>query len=135
MSSTSKMASLVRALGRAPAAARSMPAGMRGFAGAAGELKQTLVHSDHVGDGGKMVDFAGYGMPVQYTKKGSPHSLSIIESTKWTRESASLFDVSHMCTVRWTGKDAIDFVERVTTADVRGMAPMTGGLSVIPNER
>jgi len=79
------------------------------------------------------VDFAGYSMPVQY--KTGPHKLSIIESTKWTRESASLFDVSHMCSIRWTGKDAYDFVERVTTADVHGLEPMRGTLSVIPNER
>lgn len=99
------------------------------------ELKKTLLSDDHVADGGKIVDFAGYGMPVEYKKAGCPHSLSIIESTKWTRESASLFDVSHMCTIRWTGKDAIKFVESVTTADIAGMKTNTGGLSVIPNER
>lgn len=116
----------VQSRGRGPATAR-------GLAAAAG-LKQTLVHDEHLVDGGKMVDFAGYSMPVQYTKKDSPHALSIIESTKWTRESASLFDVSHMCSVRWTGKDAMDFVERVTTADVHGLPPMKGSLSVILNE-
>merc|ERR1719223_1075543 len=73
-------------------------------------------------------------MPVQYIQKGNPHTLSIIDSTKWTRESVSLFDVSHMCSIRWTGKDAIDFVERVTTADVHGLPMMRGSLSVIPNE-
>jgi len=104
----------------------------RSFAAAA-DLKQTLVHAEHVQDGGKMVDFAGYSMPVQYVK--GDRSLSIIESTKWTRESASLFDVSHMCSIRWTGKDAFDFVERVTTADVKGLGTMRGTLSVIPNER
>ena len=71
-------------------------------------------------------------MNVQY--KTGPHALSIIDSTKWTRENASLFDVSHMCSIRWTGKDAYDFVEKVTTADVHGMAVNTGSLSVIPNE-
>lgn len=80
-----------------------------------------------------MVDFAGYSMPVQY--KTGHHKLSIIDSTKWTRESASLFDVSHMCSIRWTGKDAYDFVEKMTTIDVHSMAPNTGGLTVIPNER
>jgi len=73
-------------------------------------------------------------MPVQYTKSGLPHTLSIIDSTKWTRESASLFDVSHMCSIRWTGKDAMAFVERVTTADVQGLTTMTGTLSVILND-
>merc|ERR1719223_415760 len=73
-------------------------------------------------------------MPVQYAKAGLPHTMSIIDSTKWTRENASLFDVSHMCSIRWTGKDAIDFVESVTTADIHGLKPMTGTLTVIPNE-
>jgi aminomethyltransferase len=95
-------------------------------------LKETLIKAQHLEDGGQLVDFAGYAMPVQY--KTGPHALSIIESTKWTRESASLFDVSHMCSLRWTGKDAYDFVEKVTTADVHGMKPNTGALSVIPNE-
>lgn len=108
--------------------------GQRGFAAPAGGLKPTLLHTHHVEDGGKMVDFAGYSMPVQYIQKGNPHALSIIASTKWTRESASLFDVSHMCSIRWTGKNAIDFVEKVTTADVHGLDPMRGTLSVIPTE-
>jgi len=110
-------------------------AGRRAFSAAsAGELKKTLVYDEHVADGGKMVDFAGYLMPVQYTKAGHKQTLSIIESVKWTRESASLFDVSHMCSLRWTGKNAFDFVETVTTADVYGLKPMCGTLSVIPNE-
>eukprot|EP00418_Pyrodinium_bahamense_P055623 CAMPEP_0179187200 /NCGR_PEP_ID=MMETSP0796-20121207/92884_1 /TAXON_ID=73915 /ORGANISM="Pyrodinium bahamense, Strain pbaha01" /LENGTH=424 /DNA_ID=CAMNT_0020891257 /DNA_START=91 /DNA_END=1365 /DNA_ORIENTATION=- len=120
-SSTHHMpAALAPSCGHAPRSARGVAATVA--------LRQTLA------DGGKMVDFAGYSMPVQYTKSGAAHSLSIIESTKWTRESASLFDVSHMCSVRWTGKDAIDFVERVTTADIHGLAPMKGTLSVILNE-
>jgi len=106
--------------------------GRRAFSTAG--LKKTLIHDDHVADGGKMVDFAGYAMPVQYTKEGLPHTLSIIDSVKWTRNSASLFDVSHMCSLRWTGKNAMDFVETVTTADVHGLEPMMGTLSVIPNE-
>jgi aminomethyltransferase len=117
-------------LGNQATASRQLQQVARGFS--SGELKQTLIHDLHTEDGGQMVDFAGYSMPVQY-KKG-PHALSIIESTKWTRENASLFDVSHMCSVRWTGKDAYDFVEKVTTADVHGLKPNTGTLSVIPNE-
>merc|ERR1719293_454997 len=119
-------------VGRGARAFRRPVAPWRAFSAGA-DLKQTLVHADHVKDGGKMVDFAGYSMPVQYTKAGAPHTLSIIDSTKWTRENASLFDVSHMCSIRWTGKDAMDFVERVTTADVHGLKPNTGVLTVIPN--
>jgi len=113
---------------------RAAGVGARKFAAAAG-LKETLIHAEHEADGGVMVDFAGYSMPVQYKGANNVHALSIIESVKWTRSSASLFDVSHMCSVRWTGKDAIAFVERVTTADVQAFPPMKGGLSTILNER
>merc|ERR1719313_3329015 len=125
-----RAAALRRAFALPSHARTPVATAVRSFSAA--PLQQTLIHDLHVEDGGQIVDFAGYSMPVQY-KKG-PHALSIIDSTKWTRESASLFDVSHMCSVRWTGKDAYDFVERVTTADVHGMAVNTGGLSVIPNE-
>mmetsp|Transcript_28532 Transcript_28532/g.51629 ORF Transcript_28532/g.51629 Transcript_28532/m.51629 type:complete len:416 (-) Transcript_28532:43-1290(-) len=107
------------------------PRGARAFS--TDGLKRTLTYEENLKEEGKMVDFAGYAMPVQYHRKGSPHALSIIDSTKWTRESASLFDVSHMCSIRWTGKDAIDFVERVTTADVHGLETNRGTLSVILN--
>jgi len=127
------MAALARAFARG--SSQATRSSVRCFSAPAGDLKPTLIHAEHVADGGKMVDFAGYSMPVQYIKKGELHSLSIIDSTKWTRESASLFDVSHMCSIRWTGKDAIAFVERVTTADVAGLDMMKGTLTVIPNER
>lgn len=124
-----------RAMGRKAAlSVQTRQAAPRSFSSIA-QLKKTITFDEHTSEGGKMVDFAGYAMPVQYSKSGSAHTLSIIESTKWTRESASLFDVSHMCSIRWTGKDAMDFVERVTTADVKGLGVMRGTLSVIPNER
>ena len=50
----------------------------------------------------QQVDFADYLMPVQY--KDSPKAQSIIDSTKHCREKAGLFDVSHMCSIRWRGK-------------------------------
>ena len=55
-----------------------------------GELGRTALHDLHVENGGKMVPFGGYSMPVQYS------DLSVGESHKWTREKASLFDVGHM---------------------------------------
>ena len=50
------------------------------------------------------------------------------------RSATGLFDVSHMCSLRWRGKDAIKFVESVTVADVHGLAMHSGTLSVIPLE-
>jgi aminomethyltransferase len=53
-------------------------------------LKKTQLYDLHVARGAKMVPFAGYDMPLQYS------DLSHLESHHWTREKASLFDVSHM---------------------------------------
>lgn len=53
-------------------------------------LSRTDLHDLHIAKGGKMVPFAGYSMPVQYS------DLSVGESHAWTREKASLFDVGHM---------------------------------------
>ena len=53
-------------------------------------LERTSLYDLHVRHGAKMVPFAGYSMPVQYS------DLSVGESHKWTREKASLFDVGHM---------------------------------------
>ena len=47
---------------------------------------------------------------------------------------ASLFDVSHMCSIRWSGKDAVAFLEHVTVCDVAGLPINQGTLSVITTE-
>lgn len=53
-------------------------------------LRKTQLYDLHEAHGAKMVPFAGYSMPLQYA------DLSHVESHMWTREKASLFDVSHM---------------------------------------
>ena len=55
-----------------------------------GGLSHTALHELHISNGGTMVPFGGYSMPVQYS------DLSVGESHRWTREKASLFDVGHM---------------------------------------
>ena len=55
-----------------------------------GTLNRTALHELHIRNGGKMVPFGGYSMPVQYS------DLGVGESHLWTREKASLFDVGHM---------------------------------------
>lgn len=50
----------------------------------------------HRAHGGKMVPFAGYEMPIQYSGDAISHGGGIVAEHNWTRESASLFDVSHM---------------------------------------
>jgi hypothetical protein len=58
--------------------------------GARAQLRQTPLYNLHASHSAKMVLFAGYLMPVQYS------DLSLVGSHNWTREKASLFDVSHM---------------------------------------
>jgi aminomethyltransferase len=53
-------------------------------------VKRTPLYDLHVEHGGKLVPFGGYELPVEYP------DLSIKDSSIWTREKASIFDVSHM---------------------------------------
>ncbi|KAF6248527.1 hypothetical protein COO60DRAFT_1706973 [Scenedesmus sp. NREL 46B-D3] len=99
----------------------------RGFADDA-NLKKTALYDFHVAHGGKMVPFAGWSMPIQYKD-------SIMDSTKWCREHASLFDVAHMCGLSLSGKDAVAFLESLVTGDIAGLADGTGSLSVFTNEK
>ncbi|KAJ0984468.1 hypothetical protein J5N97_002824 [Dioscorea zingiberensis] len=100
----------------------------RCFAAAAGELKKTVLHDFHAENGGKMVPFAGWSMPLQYKD-------SIIDSTLNCRENGSLFDVSHMCGLSLMGKDCVPFLESLVIADVAGLKPGTGSLTVFTNEQ
>ncbi|KAL1973602.1 hypothetical protein VTN31DRAFT_6237 [Thermomyces dupontii] len=75
---------------------------------ATGPLKRTPLYDLHVARGAKMVPYAGFEMPLQY------EDLSHIESHKWTREKASLFDVSHMVQHRLTGPGALPLLMKVT---------------------
>lgn len=74
------------------------------------------------------MDFAGYALPVQYKD-------SIIDSHMHCRNSASLFDVSHMGQVRVTGEKAIAFVETVVVGDIEALATDQARLSLITNEQ
>ena len=81
--------------------------------------KQTFLHDKHVELGAKMVDFAGWHMPVQYT--------SIIDEHKTVRESVGLFDVSHMGEVIVKGKDALKFLNSIVPQNI---SKLTNGKAV-----
>ena len=74
-------------------------------------LLKTPLHALHVELGAKMVPFAGYDMPVNYPG-------GIIAEHKHCRESAALFDVSHMGQLRLTGDDAARALESLVPVDV-----------------
>ncbi|HEY3030692.1 MAG TPA: glycine cleavage system aminomethyltransferase GcvT [Bradyrhizobium sp.] len=84
-------------------------------------LKRTPLHALHVARGGKMVPFAGYDMPVQYTA-------GVLREHLHTRNGAGLFDVSHMGQIALhpkSGKveDAALALERLVPQDILGVAP------------
>lgn len=73
-------------------------------------MHETVWHDWHVAHGGRMVDFAGWAMPVQYT--------SIVEEHHAVRRAAGLFDIAHMGRLRFTGPDAARLVDSLVTNDV-----------------
>lgn len=76
------------------------------------DLLHTPFHDYHVRQGGKMVDFAGWDMPLLYAGQG------IIQEHEQTRTAASIFDVSHMGRVKFEGKDATKFLSRLATRNI-----------------
>ena len=82
-------------------------------------LKRTPLYDLHVGLGAKMVPFAGYDMPVQYPS-------GIMAEHKWTRESAGLFEVSHMGQCSILGPDfetVARAMEMLVPADILSLKP------------
>lgn len=78
-------------------------------------LKQTPLNAAHRRMGGRMVDFGGWDMPVQYP-------LGTVEEHLRTRTRAGLFDVSHMGEIDVRGADAIPFINRLCSNDVTKLA-------------
>lgn len=72
--------------------------------------KRTFLHDQQLKLGARMVEFAGWMMPVSYT--------SIIEEHKAVRENVGLFDVSHMGEVFVSGVDALNFLNKLVPQDV-----------------
>ena len=78
-------------------------------------FKKTPLYSLHTALGAKMVEFAGFEMPVHYS--------SIIEEHLAVRRSVGVFDVSHMGEFYVRGKGALSFLQKVTINDVARLKP------------
>ncbi len=78
-------------------------------------LKITALHQIHLSLGARMIQFAGWQMPLQYT--------SIPEEHRSVRESAGLFDLSHMGEIRLQGKGVFHSVQRLVTNDLAHLNP------------
>ena len=76
-------------------------------------LARTPLYDWHLAHGGRMVDFAGWSMPVQYSSIVTEHSA--------TRTGVGLFDISHMGRLRFDGPGAAEFLDRLVTRRVANL--------------
>ncbi len=92
------------------------------------EIKHTIFHDYHVAAGGKMVPFAGYLMPVQYTD-------GIMREHLHCRDNAGLFDVSHMGQIIVKGEGAAQALERLMPVDLQSLGINQQTYSTLTNEQ
>lgn len=90
------------------------------------QLQRTPLYDWHAQHGGRLVDFAGWSMPVQYS--------SIVAEHQATRTAVGLFDVSHMGRLRFDGPGAADFLNGLTTRRVGDLKPGRVRYSLLTNE-
>jgi aminomethyltransferase len=88
-------------------------------------MKQLVLSDIHESIGGKMVEFAGYNMPVQYEGVKAEHHT--------VRNKVGVFDVSHMGEVFVTGEKALDFLQYITSNDVSKLTPGKIQYTCLPN--
>lgn len=77
------------------------------------DLKKTPLYDEHINLKGKMVDYAGWSLPVQYE--------GIIAEHEAVRTKAGMFDVSHMGEVLIKGKGALDYLQHLLTNDIASL--------------
>ena len=90
-------------------------------------LKRTPLFEAHRRLGGRLVEFGGWEMPVQYT--------GIIDEHLCVRRAAGIFDISHMGEVLVSGPSAAAFLNQTLTNDVRNLAVGQGQYTLMCNER
>jgi aminomethyltransferase len=90
-------------------------------------MKELVLSDIHENLGGKMVEFAGYKMPVQYTD-------GVIAEHHTVRQSVGVFDVSHMGEVFVSGENSLDFLQYITTNDVSVLQPGQVQYTCLPND-
>ena len=86
---------------------------------------KTPLYDWHQAHGGRIVEFGGWWMPVQYT--------TIVEEHMAVRQRVGLFDISHMGRLTFDGPDALPWLEHVTTNHVAKLAPFQVQYSLMAN--
>ncbi|MEE3219302.1 MAG: glycine cleavage system aminomethyltransferase GcvT [Planctomycetota bacterium] len=89
-------------------------------------LAQTPLHEWHVAQGGRMVEFGGWSMPIQYG--------SIVDEHRATRRAVGLFDISHMGRLRFDGDNAGQFLDTLVTRRVDNLMPGRIRYGVVCND-
>ncbi|MRI63825.1 glycine cleavage system aminomethyltransferase GcvT [Ornithobacterium rhinotracheale] len=90
-------------------------------------MKKTALNAKHIALGAKMVPFAGFEMPVQYSSVNQEHMV--------VREKVGVFDVSHMGQFRIKGEKALDLVQKITSNDASKLKVNQAQYSCMPNEK
>lgn len=90
-------------------------------------MKKTALTSTHIDLGAKMVEFAGYYMPLQYEGLGIEHET--------VRNNVGVFDVSHMGEFLLTGPTAIDLIQKVSSNDATKLTIGKAQYSCLPNDQ
>ena len=90
-------------------------------------LRRTPLYEEHRALGAKMVPFAGYEMPIQYT--------GIVAEHRAVREAAGLFDLSHMGEFHFDGPAALAAVDQLVSSDIAGLQTGQARYGLLCNER
>ena len=88
-------------------------------------MKKTALYKKHIELGAKMVPFAGYEMPVQYSGVNSEH--------KNVRENVGVFDVSHMGEFLVKGENALELIQKISSNDASVLFPGRAQYAYFPN--
>ncbi|MGB2877029.1 MAG: hypothetical protein WBB97_03250, partial [Dehalococcoidales bacterium] len=89
--------------------------------------KRTPLHEEHLELGAKMVEFGGWEMPLHYPQ-------GILSEHLVTRKYGGLFDISHMCRFRISGRDALPFLQYVLTGNAAALLPGIAQYTILPDE-
>jgi len=90
-------------------------------------MKTTALTDKHIELGAKMIEFAGYNMPVYYS--------GIVDEHNAVRNNCGIFDVSHMGEFEVIGPDALSFLQYITSNDVAKLFPGKVQYSCFPNDQ
>lgn len=89
------------------------------------QLKRTPLYEAHLRLNARMVDYAGWHMPVMYS--------GILEEARAVRNAVGLFDISHMGRIRIAGEGATDLLQGLTSNDVAALKPSEAHYSLLTN--